>query len=501
MSEHTKEVRVRVAPSPTGFMHVGTLRMALYNFVFARKHGGRFVLRIEDTDRARLVEGALENIVETLHAFSLDPDEGPRWQDSKIVEQGEHGPYTQSKRLPIYKQYADQLVAQNAAYYCFCTPERLEELRQSQEAQKQAPKYDKHCLNLPAAEVQQRVASGERHVIRLNVPADQMIKFIDQVRGEVAISTNDVDDQVLIKSDGFPTYHLAVVVDDYLMKITHIIRGEEWLPSTPKHILLYNAFGWDLPQFVHLPLLLSKSKKKLSKRDGDVSVKDFLAQGYLPQALLNFVALLGWNPKTEQEIFTLAELIEQFDVSKTNKSGAIFDLEKLDWLNGHYIRQLSAPELYDHVLPHLNAAGLNPENYPRQFIEAVLKLEQDRLKKLSEIGERVGYFFNEPQYDADLLVWKKSNREATQQNLQAIYSKLQEIDGSNYEQTFLETEIKNFLSQNNIGTGDALWPLRVALSGLPASPSPFEIMGAFGVLPNGKDIVLSRVNKAIEKLS
>jgi nondiscriminating glutamyl-tRNA synthetase len=501
MSEQTKSVRVRIAPSPTGFMHVGTLRMALYNYVFARKHGGKFVLRIEDTDRTRFVEGALENIVETLHAFGLTPDEGLVWQDGKIVEQGDLGPYTQSQRLNIYKKYAEELIAKNVAYYCFCIPERLEELRKSQEAQKKAPKYDKYCLHLPPEEVQKRIAAGERHVIRLNVPADQTIRFTDLVRGEIAISTNDIDDQVLLKSDGFPTYHLAVVVDDHLMGITHIIRGEEWLPSTPKHILLYSAFGWESPQHVHLPLLLSPSKKKLSKRDGDVAVKDFLAQGYLPQALINFVALLGWNPKTEQELFTLDELIEQFDVAKTNKSGAIFDLEKLDWLNGAYIRQLSLSELRQYTKPYLEAAGFKLENYPTEFIEAVLKLEQERLKKLSEIGERVAYFFNEPEYDSEILVWKKSNREDTQKNLQAVYSKLQEIDANNFQQQFLETEIKNYLQQNNIGTGDALWPLRVALSGLSASPSPFEIMGAFGVLPNGKDVILSRVNKAIEKLS
>ena len=496
-----KDVRVRMAPSPTGFMHVGSLRTALYDYLFAKHHKGVFVLRIEDTDQTRLVEGAVENFVETLHDFGMNPDEGPIWVDGKVVEKGEYGPYTQSKRLDIYKKYADELIVKKAAYYCFCTPERLQELRQSQEAQKLAPKYDKHCLNLSDEEIHKRIDSGEKHVVRMNVPKDQNISFTDLVYGEITISSNDVDDQVLLKSDGFPTYHLAVVVDDHLMKITHVLRGEEWLPSTPKHILLYSAFGWEVPQHVHLPLLLSKAKKKLSKRDGDVAVSEFLAKGYLPEAILNFVAFLGWNPKTEQEVFSLPELVEAFAAEKINKSGAVFDLEKLDWLNGLYIRQIALPELQKKVEPFLKQANLNVENFPDEFIQEILKMERERLKKLSEIGERVNYFFIEPQYAGELLIWKKSDKEATHKILQAVYSHVQEIPADKFQKEFLETEIKKFLAENNIGTGDALWPLRICLSGLEASPSPFEIMGAFGVLPNGKDTILNRINTAIEKLS
>lgn len=489
-----------MAPSPTGFFHMGNFRTGLYDFLFAKKYDGTFVLRVEDTDQARLVPGSLENIVQTLADFEISPTEGVVWENGQIVEKGDKGPYTQSKRLELYKKYAEELVAKKAAYYCFCTTERLEELRKTQEANKQAPKYDKHCANLPDDEVKSRLAAGERHVIRLNVPVGQVIKFKDLVHDEISISTNDVDDQVLIKSDGFPTYHLAVVIDDYLMEITHILRGEEWISSTPKHILLYKAFGWPEPEYVHLPLLLGKSKKKLSKREGDVAVKDFLAKGYLPQALINFVAFLGWNPKTEKEIFSLEELAAEFKVENINKSGAVFDLEKLDWINGLYIRELSLSDLQKKIEPFLTQASILYADYPDKFIQEILKLERDRLKKLSEIGERVRYFFEIPQYEAEILIWKKSNREATKNNLEILRDYVKEIPADKFQKDFLETEIKKFLAEKNIPTGDALWPLRVALSGLEGSPSPFEIMGAFGALSNGKEIVIDRINAAIGKL-
>lgn len=494
------DIRVRMAPSPTGFLHVGSLRTALYNYLIAKQAGGIFVLRIEDTDQARLVEGALENIVESLHDFDIDPDEGPYLDNGELKERGDFGPYVQSKRLGLYKQAAGELVTKSAAYYCFCSPERLEQLRKSQEAQKLPPKYDKLCLNLKPEEIKTKLDAGEKHVIRLNVPFGKTIRFTDIVRGEISISSNDIDDQVLLKSDGFPTYHLAVVVDDNAMHITHVVRGDEWIASTPKHILLYSAFGWESPKYIHLPLLLSTNKKKLSKRDGDVAVKDFLAKGYLPEVLINFVALLGWNPKSEKEIFTLDELIKEFKIENINKSGAVFDLEKLDWLSGLYIRQLDPTKLLNSILPYLNQAGLKHENFPQDFLVAVIKLEQERLKKLSEIGERVRYFFEEPEYAGELLVWKKSDKEIIQKNLQALYSFLHEISESNFNKMFLETEIKKFIEQNNLLTGEVLWPLRVALSGLDASPGPFEIMDAFGHLAYGKEMILNRITKAIEKL-
>ena len=499
---YLKRVRVRMAPSPTGFLHIGSLRTALYNYLYAHKENGTFVLRIEDTDRARLVEGAVEAIVKTLSDFNLTPDEGYIWKDGKVVEQGELGPYVQSQRLDLYKKYSLELLANKSAYYCFCTPERLEELRNSQQAQKLAPKYDKHCLRLSDQEIQERISKGDKYVVRLNVPADKILGYDDLVFGRIEISSNEVDDQVLIKSDGYPTYHFAVVIDDHSMQISHVFRGDEYLSSTPKDLLLYEALGWDLPKFVHLPPIISKvTKKKLSKREGDVSVQSFIDKGYLVEAIINFLVFLGWNPKTEQEIFSLEELKNSFSIENLNKAGATFDLEKLDWFNSTYIRQMTLVDLQNKLEPFMVQAGLHHENYSDEFIQEVIKLERDRIKTLSEIGDRVRYFFEEPKYEAQTLIWKKSDREATHKILQGIYSYVHEIYQSDFQKDFLESEIKNYLLAHNIGTGDALWPLRVCLSGLEASPSPFEIMGAFGCLPNGKDIILNRINTAIEKLA
>lgn len=497
----TKKIRVRIAPSPTGLWHIGNLRTALFNYLFVRQNGGDFVLRVEDTDQARLVPGSVENILEILNTSGMVVDEGPYLKDGQILEKGDFGPYTQSKRLDLYKKHALELVDKKAAYYCFCTPERLTELRESQQAKKLAPRYDKHCLNLSESEISKRLQNNETYVIRLNVQQGEDIEFDDLVYGHVKISSRDVDDQILLKSDGFPTYHLAVVVDDNLMGITHVIRGEEWISSTPKHILLYRALGWAVPMYAHLPLLLGKSGKKLSKRENDVAVSDFFAKGYLPEALINFIALLGWNPKTEQEIFSLDELIKGFSFEKVNKAGAVFDMDRLDWINGLYIRQLQLSDLQKKIEPFLTQADIPQKDYPDEFIQAILGLERERLKKLSEIGDRVRYFFEVPDYNPEILVWKKSNREATKKNLEALHEYIKNIPADKFHKDLLETEIKKFLAEQNIPTGDALWPLRVALSGLEASPSPFEIMSAFGTLTNGKDIVLERIKKAIEKLS
>lgn len=472
------EVRTRFAPSPTGLLHIGGLRTALFSFLWARKNNGKFILRIEDTDKARTVPNALENIIQTLKDFRLNFDEGP---------------ILQSERLSIYQEHAEKLVARGHAYYCFCSEGRLEQLRKELQAKKLPPKYDKHCLNLSKDEVAKKMANHEPYVIRLNVPLNQTIRFTDLVHGEIKISTNDLDDQILLKSDGFPTYHLAVVVDDHLMKITHVIRGEEWIPSTPKHILIYSAFGWESPQFVHAPNILGKSGKKLSKREGDVAVKDFVVKGYLPEALLNFIVFLGWNPKTEQEKFSLIELIEQFSLDKINQSSPVLDLDKLDWLNGLYIRDMKVEELFTRVVSYLVQAGIPYEKYPREFIQKILLLEQPRLRKLSEIGERVKYFFEEPQYDPQLLVWKKSDRKTILDNLNTLHDLIQSKGAS-------EEGIKKFISDKNLKTGQVLWPLRVALSGLTASPGPFQIMDAFLALPKGKEIILMRISRAAEKL-
>ena len=488
----TKEVRVRNAPSPTGQLHIGSIRTFLYNFLFARKNNGKYILRIEDTDRARLVPGSIENIVQSLADLGITVDEGPYW-DNGLKFRGDKGPYVQSERLELYKKYTGELIDKKVAYYCFCSKERLDQLRKDQEAAHLPPKYDKHCLKLSSEEVIKKIKDGETFVVRLNVQPDRMIEFNDLVYGSIKISSNDIDDQVLLKSDGFPTYHLAVVIDDHFMEISHVIRANEWIPSTPKHILLYQAFGWDLPEFVHLPPILSKATgKKLSKREGDVSVQDFLDKGYLPEALINFLAFQGWNPKTEQEIFSLTELVEVFSFENVNKSGAIFDLDKLDWINGLYIRKMSVKELFPRIVPYLLQAGIKTEGYPKEFLEKIVSLEQERLKKLSEVGERVGYFFEEPKYEPELLIWKKSDKQTIKHNLEKLLEFLKSESGISN----LETRIKQFISDNNLKTGEVLWPLRVALTGMEASPGPFEIMDTFMLLPSGKEVILSRIEKA-----
>jgi glutamyl-tRNA synthetase len=494
-----KQVRTRMAPSPTGFLHIGGLRTLLFNFLLARKNNGKFILRLDDTDQTRTVEGALENIVQTLADFKLNPDEGLYW-DNGVKQKGDKGPYKQSERKEVYRQHIEELIEKGSAYYCFCTQERLKKLREDQQAKKYPPKYDKFCLELNTQEISKRVTAGEPYVVRLNVHPGEKIIFEDLIHGKIEIPSDDVDDQVLLKSDGFPTYHLAVVVDDHLMEISHVFRGEEWIPSTPKHILLYRAFGWELPKFIHLPLLLSPSRKKLSKRDGDVAVKDFLNQGYLPEAIINFVAFLGWNPKTEQEIFSLVDLESQFSVEKLNKAGSVFDREKLDWFNAHYIREMDVVELTNRVTPYLEKENINLGKYSAKFIHKILNLERERLKKLSEIGERVKYFFEEPEYNNDLLVWKNASKESILKNLEELQAFLQTLDPEKFNKTYLEEKIKALIKSKNLKTGEVLWPLRVALTGLDASPGPFEIMDAFGVLDNGKEIILKRVNQAIEKL-
>jgi len=330
-----ENIRVRFAPSPTGYLHVGGLRTALYNYLFAKKNNGKFILRIEDTDRKRYVEGAVENLIKVLKWAGLKYDEGPDIG-------GNFGPYMQSERLETYMKYAKELIDKGDAYYCFCTPERLDTLRKEQEKQKlPQAKYDKHCINLSKTEIDEKLKSGIPYVIRLNVQPDQKISFDDIIRGHIEFNSSNVDDQVLIKSDGYPTYHLAVVVDDHLMEISHVIRGEEWLSSTPKHVLLYNAFGWELPHFAHLPLLLNPDKSKLSKRQGDVAVEDYRDKGFLKDALINFVALLGWNAGDDQEFYYIDSLIEKFSLERVNKAGAVFDLQKLNWLNAEHLSKKS----------------------------------------------------------------------------------------------------------------------------------------------------------------
>jgi nondiscriminating glutamyl-tRNA synthetase len=410
-----EKIRVRFAPSPTGYMHVGSLRTALYNYLFAQKNGGNLLLRIEDTDRKRFVEGSVEGLINVLNWTGINYTEGVYLEDGKIEQKGDCGPYIQSERLALYKDYADQLVKDGKAYYCFCEPERLEKMREDQITSKTAPMYDRYCLNnVSAEEVNKNLKSNCPFTIRLKVPENEIIEFNDLIRGKVSIHSKTIDDQVLLKSDGFPTYHLANVIDDHLMGITHVIRAEEWLPSTPKHILLYRAFGWDIPQFAHLPLLLSTDKKKLSKRMGDVAVEDYIKKGYLKEAIINFVTLLGWNPGegSTQEIFSMEELIEKFDLKHVHKGGAVFDLKKLDWLNAQYIKKLSVSELYTKSLEFWEQKDFyqnaTMDKKSETYLKKVLSIEQERLENLSLVGESNKFFFTDIDYDKELLRWKNS---------------------------------------------------------------------------------------------
>lgn len=494
-----KPIRVRFAPSPTGYLHVGSLRTALYNYLFARKHGGAFVLRIEDTDRTRFVPGAVESLIGSLRKFGLDYDEGPRIatqgegddgrtyaaeEYSDLHETGGYGPYVQSERADIYQTYAEKLLEKGHAYRCFCTAERLETMRAEQTAAKQAPRYDRHCLGLSADEVHRNLEAGTPHVIRLKVESGEEVAFDDLVRGRVSFRTDNIDDQVLMKSDGFPTYHLAVVVDDHLMDITHIIRGEEWLPSTPKHLLLYRALGWEAPAYAHIPLLLNPDRSKLSKRQGDVAVEDYLAKGYLPDALINFVALLGWNPGEgdTREIFSLDELVDGFDLEHVHKAGAVFDIKKLDWLNAQYVRRLTLDGLYDRSLLFLESKdfyrGASAACRDREFVRKMLAVEQERLVRLDEAGEGNRYLFGLPDYDAALLRWKDNDDTATQ----AALGRARDLLTGLPEEEWRSRERLGTILLETAGEkrGDFLWPLRVALSGSRQSPPPGDLTWILG---------------------
>jgi glutamyl-tRNA synthetase len=482
-------VVTRFPPSPTGFLHIGNLRTALYSYFYARKHGGKFVLRVEDTDRERYVEGAVESLIRTLKIVGIDYDEGPILVGGTLCEKGPNGPYTQSQRLAIYKKHAQKLVEQGSAYHCFCSKERLEELRHRQTLDKLQTKYDRHCRTLDPKEVARRLTAGESQVIRLLIP-DGQTTFQDEIRGTITISNSEIDDQVLMKADGFPTYHLAVVVDDHLMGVTHVIRGEDWISSVPKHVLLYKAFGFPLPLFAHLPLILNPDKSKLSKRQGDVAVEDYLAKGYLPEALVNFVALLGFNPTGDREIYTSDELIEAFDLSRVNKGGAVFDRTKLDWMNGQYIRSVDSRRLSELASSFWGTAATLRD----QLKEKILAVEKERLTTLSQLEERAKMYLELPDYATETLVWKKANAQDARMHLKNIETLMDSIDFARRE--LIEEALKKYIGDNGYQNGNVLWPLRVALSGSEQSASPFQLAWALG-----KSGTLDRISLAIHKLS
>ncbi len=504
METTTKKIRVRLAPSPTGYIHIGTLRTALFDYLLAKKMGGDFVLRIEDTDQNRFMEGSIDNMLKVFKDMHIQFDEGYYLDDeNKIQEKGNYGPYLQSKRLDIYHKYAEQLISKGGAYYCFCSSERLDEVHKEQVALKKPPMYDRRCRSLTAEEIKTKFeelkAVGKIPVVRQAMPLDGQTVIHDLIYGDMVYENKLLDDQILLKSDGFPTYHLAVVIDDHLMEISHVIRGEEWVPSTPKHILLYKAFGWEPTLFAHLPLILNADKSKLSKRQGDVAVDDFLKKGYLKDALLNFIAFLGWNPKTEQEIFSIDQLIAEFDLSKVNKAGAVFDINKLDWINGLYIRGMEAGELVNALVPYWREAGIETEKYSPEYLQAIAMLERDRLKKLSEIGERTKYFFQTPEYDAAILVWKKSDAADAKTKLTVLAEFFSKLEDPQLAKEALEEKIKQLIAENNFDNGSVLWPLRVALTGMEKSPGPFEVASTLMLGP-GKDEIISRLQVAASKL-
>lgn len=478
--------RVRFAPSPTGYLHIGGLRTALYNYLFAKKNGGKFILRIEDTDRARFVEGAVENLVSTMEWSGLHYDEGPGIG-------GEFGPYTQSERLDIYKEHTEKLLESGKAYYCFCSKERLDFLRDGQKARGEQSVYDKHCLKLTPEEVAEKIKEGLPYVVRMNVVANQKVHVKDMIRGNIDFDTNTIDDQVLIKSDGFPTYHLANVVDDHLMKITHTIRGEEWLPSTPKHVLLYQAFGWEVPLFAHLPLLLNPDRSKLSKRQGDVAVEDYRAKGYLKEALINFIALLGWNAGDDREFYYMNELIDSFSLDRINKSGAVFNLEKLDWLNAEHLRAKSDSELASLLKEELITIGLYSDEFSDALLEKVVVAMKERVKFIKEIPQNAGYFFGKPlSYDEKGI--QKGWKEDTPELLKSYMQKIEGFSSPSKED--YETALRQTAEENGAGAGKLIHPVRLAVSGVTSGPGLFDILEALG-----KDEVLIRIRTALEKIT
>jgi nondiscriminating glutamyl-tRNA synthetase len=474
------KVRVRFAPSPTGELHIGGLKIALTCFLLAKKNNGTFILRIEDTDRKRYVEGAMERIVKSLE-----------WAGIKIDE----GPYVQSERLDIYKKYVDQLVAEGKAYPCFCTSERLEEMRNQQMAEKKAPMYDRCCLSLSKEEIEEKMKSGAPYTVRFKIPEGKT-EYEDLVFGKITVENYVLDDQVILKSDGFPTYHLAVVVDDALMEISHVVRGVEWLPSTPKHILLYKALNWEdkIPKFCHMPNILNKQHKKLSKREGSVSVEDFRKQGYPPEAIINFIALLGWNPKTEQEIFTMEELIEQFDISKMNRAGGVFDMDRLDWISAQHIKKMDENELYKRAIEFLKEKeffqNAPAERKTEEYVKKVLSVEKERLSKFTEAGENNKFFFSDRfEIKKDDLRWKKMTDEEIKESLEDSLSMLNEIGEREWKKEIIENKLLEKAGENR---GELLFPLRWALTGQKFSPTPFEVAWVLG-----REESLARIKRAI----
>ena len=478
--------RTRFAPSPTGYMHVGNLRTALYAYLLTKSAGGDFILRIEDTDQERYVEGAVDIIYNTLKETGLLWDEGPDVG-------GDYGPYIQSERRGMYKEYAERLVELGKAYYCFCDEERLNKVRSICEAKKIPPKYDRHCLSLTKEEIKAKIDAGEPYVIRQLMPDEGTTSFEDAVFGTITVENSTLDDMVLLKSDGMPTYNFANVIDDHQMGITHVIRGNEYLSSTPKYNLLYQAFGWDIPTYIHCSPVMKDHTNKLSKRNGDASYEDLVKKGYLKDAIINYIALLGWSPQGEQEKFTLDELVKAFSISGISKSPAIFDEAKLAWLNGEYIRELSPEEFHEKAKPYYEGVVTNPAIDTSKISE----LLQKRCEKLSDIPEQVDFFDNLPEYDIDLYNHKKmkTSPESSKTALEEIRKVLADLNDFSFDS--LHDSLMKLVEDLGLKNGQVLYPLRVAVSGKSFTPGGGVELASI----LGKEETLKRIDKAIEKLS
>lgn len=478
-------IRSRFAPSPTGYMHIGNLRTALYEYLIAKNAGGSFILRIEDTDQERFVEGAVDVVYETLKDVGLIHDEGPD-------KGGAFGPYIQSERLPLYKEYADKLVDLKGAHYCFCSAEELEEKKQAAEKQGKAFKFDDPCKHLSIEEARERIKNGEKYTVRQTIDPFKKTTFIDEVYGRITVENKTLDEGILLKSDGYPTYNFANVIDDHLMNITHVIRGNEYLSSTPKYNLMYEAFGWNIPTYIHLPPIMKDAHNKLSKRNGDASFQDLKAKGYLTEAIVNYIALLGWNPKTEQEIFSMEELIKNFNIQGINKAPAIFDIEKLKWINGVYIRNMSLEEFHKKALPYYEKAIKR-----KLDLETLSKVLQPRVNVLSEIIDLVDFFDEMPDYDLEMYCHKKmkTDLDITRKVLPVALELLQDKKAFESLEAMHEA-LMTLPEKMGLKNGQVLWPIRTALTG-----KQFTAGGATeAAYLLGQEETVARLKKAIEKV-
>lgn len=490
MAASHDRVRVRFAPSPTGHLHIGGLRTALYNYLFARKHDGAFVLRIEDTDQSRYVETAEDNITNALQWTGLTYDEGPGVG-------GNHAPYRQSERAELYQAYADELVAEGAAYYAFDTEEEVDALREEGRAYDVDTRHEmRNSLTMSDEEVRALLDDGAEYVVRLKVPEQGTVRLEDEIRGTVSFDTEEIDDQVLLKSDGLPTYHLANIVDDHEMNISHVIRGEEWLASTPKHILMYDALGWEPPTFAHLPLIMSPNGGKLSKRDANelgipVFVNEYREEGYEPEGLVNYLALLGWNPGTEKELFSLDALVEAFSLDRVGASGVQFDLDKLRWVNEHYVRALSVDELVERARPYVEAEGYEVST---DRLSDICQLVQERVQVAPEVVTDNRYFFEDPQeYEAAGV--QKRWKEESADLLRKYADRLEALDDEAFGPDTIETELRALADEEDVGAGAIIHPARLAVSGRSYGPGVFGLMATVG-----KDACLRRMRHAAETL-